>query len=105
MEKLLATGPVPYSIVRATRFMEFVDAILSWTTEGDTIRLPGTPSSGTTTRECSVSSAGTSSPARRTPVSPPPVTPTGRPPTGARADHTVPGRSVRATTVPMPSAI
>ncbi|MDT0394851.1 MULTISPECIES: NAD(P)H-binding protein [Streptomyces] len=42
-EELLAAGPVPYSIVRATQFMEFVDAILSWTTEGDTVRLPGTP--------------------------------------------------------------
>lgn len=42
-EELLAACPIPYSIVRATQFMEFVDAILSWTTEGDTVRLPGTP--------------------------------------------------------------
>ncbi|MEU3979240.1 NAD(P)H-binding protein [Streptomyces sp. NPDC026672] len=42
-EEILAAGPVPYSIVRATQFMEFVDAVLSWTTEGDTVRLPATP--------------------------------------------------------------
>lgn len=42
-EEILVAGPIPYSIVRATQFMEFVDAVLSWTTEGDTIRLPATP--------------------------------------------------------------
>ena len=42
-ETLLAAGRIPYSIVRATQFMEFVDAVLSWTTEGDTVRLPATP--------------------------------------------------------------
>jgi uncharacterized protein YbjT (DUF2867 family) len=42
-EDLLAAGPIPYSIVRATQFMEFVDAIMSWTTDGDTVRLPATP--------------------------------------------------------------
>ncbi|MHA5053201.1 SDR family oxidoreductase [Streptomyces sp. SD15] len=42
-EKILAAGPIPYSIVRATQFMEFVDAILSWTADGDTVRLPATP--------------------------------------------------------------
>jgi uncharacterized protein YbjT (DUF2867 family) len=42
-EDLLKAGPVPYSIVRATQFFEFVDAILSWTTDGDTVRLPRTP--------------------------------------------------------------
>ncbi|MFD7134855.1 SDR family oxidoreductase [Streptomyces sp. NPDC059894] len=42
-EDILKAGPVPYSIVRATQFMEFMDAILSWTTEGDTVRLPTTP--------------------------------------------------------------
>jgi uncharacterized protein YbjT (DUF2867 family) len=41
-EELLRQGPTPYSIVRATQFFEFVDAILSWTTEGDTVRLPST---------------------------------------------------------------
>ncbi|WNI28544.1 SDR family oxidoreductase [Streptomyces sp. ITFR-6] len=42
-EEILAAGPVPYSIVRATQFMEFIDAVLSWTTDGDTVRLPATP--------------------------------------------------------------
>ncbi|MFI1395817.1 SDR family oxidoreductase [Streptomyces sp. NPDC020681] len=42
-EDILKAGPVPYSIVRATQFMEFVDAVLSWTTDGDTVRLPATP--------------------------------------------------------------
>lgn len=42
-EDLLKAGPVPYSIVRATQFMEFVDAVLSWTADGDTVRLPRTP--------------------------------------------------------------
>jgi uncharacterized protein YbjT (DUF2867 family) len=42
-EELLRNGPTPYSIVRATQFFEFVDAILSWTTDGDTVRLPTTP--------------------------------------------------------------
>ncbi|MFE2242414.1 SDR family oxidoreductase [Streptomyces virginiae] len=42
-EDILTAGPIPYSIVRATQFMEFVDAILSWTTDGDTVRLPATP--------------------------------------------------------------
>jgi uncharacterized protein YbjT (DUF2867 family) len=42
-EEILKAGPVPYSIVRATQFFEFVGAILSWTTDGDTVRLPSTP--------------------------------------------------------------
>ncbi|MGW7524512.1 SDR family oxidoreductase [Streptomyces sp. NPDC054783] len=42
-EDILKAGPIPYSIVRATQFMEFIDAILSWTTEGETVRLPRTP--------------------------------------------------------------
>ena len=42
-EEILAAGPIPYSIVRATLFMEFVDSILSWTADGDTVRLPTTP--------------------------------------------------------------
>ncbi|MEU8660694.1 SDR family oxidoreductase [Actinoplanes philippinensis] len=42
-EDLLQTGPVPYSIVRATQFFEFVDAILSWTSDENTVRLPATP--------------------------------------------------------------
>ncbi|MGD1224121.1 MULTISPECIES: SDR family oxidoreductase [Streptomyces] len=42
-EQILAAGPVPYSIVRATQFMEFMDAVLSWTSDDDTVRLPATP--------------------------------------------------------------
>lgn len=42
-EEILAAGPIPYSIVRATQFMEFVDAILSWTADAGTVRLPTTP--------------------------------------------------------------
>jgi uncharacterized protein YbjT (DUF2867 family) len=41
-EDLLKAGPVPYSIVRATQFMEFIDAALSWTADNDTVRLPRT---------------------------------------------------------------
>ncbi|MEV5172495.1 NAD(P)H-binding protein [Streptomyces flaveolus] len=42
-EDILKAGPIPYSIVRATQFMEFMDAVLSWTADGDTVRLPATP--------------------------------------------------------------
>ncbi|MFG3024898.1 SDR family oxidoreductase [Streptomyces sp. NPDC048254] len=42
-EHLLADGPIPYSIVRATQFMEFMDAVMSWTSDADTVRLPATP--------------------------------------------------------------
>jgi uncharacterized protein YbjT (DUF2867 family) len=42
-EDILKAGPVPYSIVRATQFMEFMDAVLSWTADNDTVRLPNTP--------------------------------------------------------------
>jgi uncharacterized protein YbjT (DUF2867 family) len=42
-EDILVAGPIPYSIVRATQFMEFIDAVLSWTADGDTVRLPATP--------------------------------------------------------------
>jgi uncharacterized protein YbjT (DUF2867 family) len=42
-EDILKAGPVPYSIVRATQFMEFVDNVLSWTADSDTVRLPRTP--------------------------------------------------------------
>lgn len=42
-EDLLRQGPTPYSIVRATQFFEFMDAVLSWTSDGDTVRLPATP--------------------------------------------------------------
>ncbi len=42
-EDILAAGPTPYSIVRATQFMEFMDSVLSWTADGDSVRLPATP--------------------------------------------------------------
>lgn len=42
-EELIRAGSVPSSIVRATQFMEFVPAVLSWTTDGDVVRLPATP--------------------------------------------------------------
>jgi uncharacterized protein YbjT (DUF2867 family) len=41
-EALLRQGPTPYSIVRVTQFFEFVDAVLSWTSDEDTVRLPAT---------------------------------------------------------------
>ena len=41
-EDILKSGPVPYSIVRATQFFEFVDAVLSWTSDENTVRLPAT---------------------------------------------------------------
>ncbi|WP_329140071.1 NAD(P)H-binding protein [Streptomyces sp. NBC_01476] len=42
-EELLQQGPTPYSIVRATQFFEFMDAVLSWTSDASTVRLPATP--------------------------------------------------------------
>jgi uncharacterized protein YbjT (DUF2867 family) len=42
-EDILKTGPIPYSIVRATQFMEFMDATLAMTSEDGTVRLPRTP--------------------------------------------------------------
>ncbi len=42
-EDILKAGPIPYSIVRATQFMEFMDATLSMTAENGTVRLPRTP--------------------------------------------------------------
>ena len=41
-EDILKAGPVPYSIVRATQFFEFVDAALSWTADEHAVRLPAT---------------------------------------------------------------
>ncbi|HEY6743424.1 MAG TPA: SDR family oxidoreductase [Lapillicoccus sp.] len=40
-EKLIAESTVPYSIVRATQFFEFVGSIAQAATDGDTVRLPG----------------------------------------------------------------
>ena len=39
-EQLIKSGGIPYSIVRATQFYEFVDSIADAATEGDTVRLP-----------------------------------------------------------------
>lgn len=39
-EDLLQKGPTPYSIVRATQFFEFMDALLFETSDRDTVRLP-----------------------------------------------------------------
>ncbi|MFI6694736.1 SDR family oxidoreductase [Streptomyces sp. NPDC050433] len=41
-EELLRQGPTPYSIVRATQFFEFMDAVISMTSDGETVRLPAT---------------------------------------------------------------
>ncbi|MER5324123.1 SDR family oxidoreductase [Streptosporangium roseum] len=41
-EDILKAGPIPYSIVRATQFFEFMDAVLSWSADEETVRLPAT---------------------------------------------------------------
>jgi len=41
-EDLVRQGPTPYSIVRATQFFEFMDAVLSETSDDTIIRLPST---------------------------------------------------------------
>ncbi len=38
-EKLVKAGPVPYTIVRATQFFEFIGRIADSSTDGDTVRL------------------------------------------------------------------
>ncbi|HWM16020.1 MAG TPA: SDR family oxidoreductase [Microbacterium sp.] len=40
-EKLIRDGGVPYSLVHATQFFEFVGSIADISTEGGTVRLPG----------------------------------------------------------------
>ncbi|MEV4386059.1 hypothetical protein AB0J68_10040 [Micromonospora sp. NPDC049580] len=42
-EDILKAGKVPYSIVRATQFFEFIDAVISWTADDNGVRLPSTP--------------------------------------------------------------
>jgi uncharacterized protein YbjT (DUF2867 family)/quercetin dioxygenase-like cupin family protein len=39
-EKLIKASPIPYTIVRATQFFEFVGGIAQFATEGKTVRLP-----------------------------------------------------------------
>lgn len=57
-EDILASGPVPYSIVRATQFMEFIGDVMSWTAEGDVIRLPATPIQPIAARDVASAVAG-----------------------------------------------
>jgi uncharacterized protein YbjT (DUF2867 family) len=42
-EDLIASGPVPYTIVRATQFFEFLRSIADTATVGDTVRVPPSP--------------------------------------------------------------
>src|SRR5229473_8003416 len=39
-EKLIQASPIPYTIVRATQFFEFVGSIANSATDGQTVRLP-----------------------------------------------------------------
>ena len=39
-EKLIESGPIPYSIVRATQFLEFVDGIADAATNGNEVHMP-----------------------------------------------------------------
>jgi uncharacterized protein YbjT (DUF2867 family) len=39
-ENLIKGSPIPYSIVRATQFFEFVKGIADFSTEGNKVRLP-----------------------------------------------------------------
>ena len=39
-EELVKAGPIPYTIVRATQFFEFIGRIADSSTDGDTVRLP-----------------------------------------------------------------
>ena len=39
-EKLIAQSPIPYTLVRATQFFEFVGGIANSATQGETVRLP-----------------------------------------------------------------
>ena len=39
-EKLIKNAPIPYTIVHATQFFEFLRGVAQFSTEGDTVRLP-----------------------------------------------------------------
>ena len=39
-EKIVASGPLPYTIQRATQFHEFAGQVVSWTRQGDVATLP-----------------------------------------------------------------
>jgi uncharacterized protein YbjT (DUF2867 family) len=42
-EKLIASSPIPYSIVHATQFFEFIEHIAQAATDGDTVRVAPVP--------------------------------------------------------------
>jgi uncharacterized protein YbjT (DUF2867 family) len=39
-EKMISDGPIPYTIVHATQFFEFVNTLADSATVGDTVRMP-----------------------------------------------------------------
>ncbi|WP_127502716.1 SDR family oxidoreductase [Actinoplanes solisilvae] len=39
-EKILEQSDIPYSIVRSTQFFEFIETVLSWTSDDTAVRLP-----------------------------------------------------------------
>lgn len=39
-EQLIKDSPIPYTLIRATQFFEFIRAIAQFSTDGDTVRLP-----------------------------------------------------------------
>jgi uncharacterized protein YbjT (DUF2867 family) len=39
-ERLIQSAPIPYTLVRATQFFEFVRAIAQFSTDGNTVRVP-----------------------------------------------------------------
>jgi uncharacterized protein YbjT (DUF2867 family) len=41
-EEVLRAGPLPWSIIRSTQFFEFIDRVLSWTSDDSAVRLPAT---------------------------------------------------------------
>lgn len=57
-EDLIKAGPVPYSIVRAGQFMEFIPSVLDYTTDGDVVRLPSTPLQPISAAEVAAAVAG-----------------------------------------------
>ncbi|NED82404.1 NAD(P)H-binding protein, partial [Streptomyces sp. SID11233] len=42
-EQALADSGVPWSVLRATQFHEFIPDVMDWTTERGVVRLPSTP--------------------------------------------------------------
>jgi uncharacterized protein YbjT (DUF2867 family) len=41
-EEILKDSDIPYSIVRSTQFFEFIDTVMSWTSDETAVRLPAT---------------------------------------------------------------